>query len=64
MIVKKRASGLSSIAIAVAVAFLYYILDAVFIAFGRGGWIMPSLAASLSHIVAFCTSVYMIAKLP
>ena len=64
LIVKKRASGLSSIAIAVAVAFLYYILDAVFIAFGRGGWIMPSLAASLSHIVAFCTSVYMIAKLP
>jgi len=64
LLAKKRGSGLSSIGIAIMMAFLYYILDAVFIAFGRGGWLPPFLAASLSHIAALVTSVYFIAKLP
>jgi lipopolysaccharide export system permease protein len=64
MMVKKRASGLSSIGISIIVAFFYYILDAVCIALGRGGWIMPSLAASLSHIMALSAGIYLIRKLP
>lgn len=64
LLVKKRGSGLSSIGIAIMMAFLYYIVDAVFIAFGRGGWMPPFLAASFSHIAALVASLYFIAKLP
>jgi lipopolysaccharide export system permease protein len=64
MIVKKRASGLSSIGISILVVFLYYILEATCVAFGRGGWVAPFLAVSLSHIIAFSTGIYLILKLP
>jgi lipopolysaccharide export system permease protein len=64
MMVKKRASGLSSIGISIVVAFFYYILDAICVALGRGGWMPPILAVSLSHILTLATGVYLIAKLP
>lgn len=64
MIIKRRATGLSAIGIAIMVSFLYYILDAVCVAFGRGGWIAPFLAASLSHFITLTVSLYLISKLP
>lgn len=64
LIMKRRATGLSSIGLSLVVGFLYYILDAISIALGKGGLFMPILAASLSHIVALFSSLYLIAALP
>jgi lipopolysaccharide export system permease protein len=64
LMMKKRATGLSSIGISIMVGFLYYILDAICIAFGRGGLLIPVISASLSHITAFLYSVYLISALP
>ena len=61
---RKRATGLSSIGISIMVGFLYYILDAICIALGKGGLFIPIISASLSHITAFLYSVYLISALP
>ena len=60
----KRASGMAAIGISIIVGFLYYVLDAVCLAIGKSGLLMPSLAASLSHIIILSTSLYLIKKLP
>jgi len=64
LMMHKRATGLSSIGISIMVGFLYYIVDAVFIAIGRGGALPPFLAASLSHICALAFSLIIIDHLP
>ena len=61
---RKRATGMSAIGISIIVGFLYYVLDAVCLAIGKSGLLMPSLAASLSHIIALLGSLYFIQKLP
>ncbi len=63
LMMHKRASGLSSIGISIMVGFLYYILDAVCIAIGRGGAIPPLATATLSHIIALSFSLYFINNL-
>lgn len=64
LMMKKRATGMSSIGISIMVGFLYYVLNAVSIAMGMDGILIPILAASLSHIIALIFSFYMIFKLP
>jgi lipopolysaccharide export system permease protein len=64
LIVKKRAAGLSSIGICILVGFMYYIMDAVSIALGRSGLLMPLVAASLSLLIALVTGLYLILRLP
>jgi len=64
LMMHKRATGLSSIGISIMVGFLYYIIDAVFIAIGRGGAIPPFAAASLSHAIALTFSLIFINNLP
>ncbi|MGD0336662.1 MAG: LptF/LptG family permease [Candidatus Omnitrophota bacterium] len=59
-----RATGLSSIGLSLMVGFLYYILDAVGVALGRGGILTPLLATSVSHIVMLLFSLYMIEAMP
>jgi lipopolysaccharide export system permease protein len=61
---RKRATGISSLGISIILAFLYYVLNAVSIALGKGEVLMPFLAASLSHIIALSFSLYMIFTLP
>lgn len=61
---KKRATGISSIAFSIMVGFLYYVLNAVSIAFGKAGILMPFLSASLSHILALVSALYLINTLP
>jgi lipopolysaccharide export system permease protein len=61
---KKRATGLSSLGISIILGFLYYVLTAVGIALGKSGVLMPTLAVSLSHILALITSIYLIHTLP
>jgi lipopolysaccharide export system permease protein len=64
LMLRRRATGLSSIGVSIIVGFLYYILDAVSIALGRGGVLAPVLAASLSHILVFLFSLHLINRLP
>lgn len=64
LMMHKRATGMSSIGVSIVVGFCYYVLDAVCIAIGKSGLLMPSLAASLSHIIVLSSSLYLIAKLP
>ncbi|MCK9432408.1 MAG: LPS export ABC transporter permease LptG [Candidatus Omnitrophica bacterium] len=64
LMMRKRATGMSSIGVSIIVGFLYYILDAICLALGKSGLLMPVLAASLSHIVMLSGSIYLISKLP
>jgi lipopolysaccharide export system permease protein len=50
--IKKRATGLSSLGLSLILGFLYYVLNAISIALGKAGILMPFLSASLSHIIA------------
>lgn len=64
MMMKKRATGLSSVGLSIMVGFLYYVLNAVSIALGKAGILMPILAVSLSHILALISAIYLIQALP
>jgi len=62
--IKRRATGLASLGLSIIMGFLYYVLNAVGIALGKGGILVPGLAVSLSHITAFITAIYLINTLP
>jgi lipopolysaccharide export system permease protein len=64
LLMRKRATGMSSIGVSIIVGFLYYVLDAVCLAIGKSGLIVPILAASLSHLIVLSGSLYLIARLP
>ena len=64
LMMRRRATGLSSIGVSILVGFLYYILEAVGMALGMGGALPPLLAASASHIIALAFSIYLINSLP
>ncbi|MFH1888783.1 MAG: LptF/LptG family permease [Candidatus Omnitrophota bacterium] len=64
MMLKKRATGMSSVGLSIMVGFLYYVLNAICIALGKAGILIPWLAASLSHIVALTSALYLIHALP
>jgi lipopolysaccharide export system permease protein len=64
MMIKNRATGLSSVGLSLMVGFFYYVLNAVSIALGKAGLLAPFLAASLSHFVILILSLYLISKLP
>ena len=64
LLMRKRATGMSSVGVSIIVGFLYYILDAVCLAVGKSGLIMPLVAASMSHIIVLSGSLYLISKLP
>jgi lipopolysaccharide export system permease protein len=61
---KKRATGLSAMGLAMTVGFLYYVLNAVSIALGKAGVLSPFLGVSISHILVFLVSLYLITTLP
>ncbi|MDD5464994.1 MAG: LptF/LptG family permease [Candidatus Omnitrophica bacterium] len=64
LMMRKRATGMSAIGVSIMVGFFYYVLDAVCLALGKSGLLMPALSASLSHMIVLSTSLYLIAKLP
>jgi lipopolysaccharide export system permease protein len=64
VLMKKRATGLSSVGLSIMLGFFYYVLNAVSIALGKAGLLMPTLAVSLSHIIALITATYFIRSLP
>jgi lipopolysaccharide export system permease protein len=61
---KKRATGISSLGVSIMLGFIYYVVDAVSIAFGKAGYLAPIIAASLSHIIFFLLGLYLIYNLP
>ena len=63
LIMHKRATGLSSAGIAILIGFLYYVVNAVSLAFGKAGLFPPILAASLSHILFLSLGLYLTWKL-
>jgi len=64
LMVKKRATGLSSLGISIMLGFLYYVLSAISIALGKAGILTPFLAVSLSHSLVFLFGLYLIHNLP
>jgi len=64
LLMRKRATGMASVGISIIVGFLYYVLDAIFLAIGKSGLLMPAVAASLSHLIILFGSLYLIARLP
>jgi len=61
---KKRATGLSAMGLAMTIGFLYYVFNAVCIALGKAGVLEPLIAVSLSHLVVFSFSLYLIFEQP
>lgn len=61
--IKKYSTGISSLGISIILAFSYYVVNAISIASGKAGFLTPSIATSLSHILALTLSLYLIAKL-
>ena len=64
LMMRKRATGLSSIGISILVGFLYYVLDPVSAAFGYAGYLSPFFAASSAHILVLLSSLYLIQRIP
>ncbi len=64
LMMRKRATGLSSIGLSIMVGFFYYIADAIIVAFGRGGVFMPAIAVSLTHIIGLAFALYLINTSP
>lgn len=62
--IKKRATGFSSLGLSLMLGFLYYVLNAISIALGKAGILIPFLAVSLSHIAALLFSVYLTSVIP
>lgn len=64
LMIRKRATGLSSLGVSIMVGFLYYVLNAVSIAMGKAGILVPILSVSLSHILVLIYSLYLITTIP
>ena len=60
LMIKKRASALSSVGISILLGFLYYVSSAVSLAFGKAGFLPPFLAASLAHMMFLGFGLYKI----
>jgi lipopolysaccharide export system permease protein len=60
LILRRRATGLSSLGIAIMVGFLYYVVNAVSIAFGKAGLLPPIASVCLSHILFLSFGLYLI----
>jgi lipopolysaccharide export system permease protein len=62
--IKKRVTALASFGICFVVGFLYYVSNAISIAFGKAGFLPPLLAVSLSHVIFFLWGIYLVYNLP
>lgn len=62
LMLRKRATGMSSLGVSIMMGFFYYVVNAVSIALGKAGVFPPLLAASFSHIVFLSIAVYLIVR--
>jgi lipopolysaccharide export system permease protein len=63
-VMKRHATGLASFGLAIIMGFLFYVLNAVSVAFGKGGMLPPFLSASLPQLISLTFGLYLIKKLP
>ena len=56
----RRGSTFSAIGIAIGIGFLYYVANAVFLAFGKGGLFHPIVAAWLAPVLFVLTALLII----
>lgn len=59
---RRKALTFTAIGIAVAISFLYYVLDAIGLALGKGGAVHPIIAAWLAPFIFFLLAVFSIKK--
>jgi lipopolysaccharide export system permease protein len=60
MMLKRRSAGIFSLGLSIIMGFIYYVLNAVSVAMGYAGILPPGIAVSLSHLLIFCFSAYLI----
>jgi lipopolysaccharide export LptBFGC system permease protein LptF len=63
MRIRGRATALASFGISFAVGFIYYVSDAIALAFGKAGILPPFLAASAGHLFFLGLGIYLILEL-
>ena len=56
----KNISLALNIALLLAIGFLYYVLEAVGLAFGKGGYFVPIVSAWIAPVTFFITALYLI----
>lgn len=56
----RKGATFSAIGIAIGIGFLYYVANAVFLAFGKGGLFHPIIAATLAPILFVLTAILII----
>ncbi len=59
---RRKAMTFTSIGIAIAIGFLYYVFNAVGLALGKGGAVPPILAAWLAPLIFFIIAIILIKK--
>lgn len=64
LMIKRKATGLSSIGIACLLGFFYFVLNAVSIALGKAGILPSFLSVCLSHLIIFSISLYLLYRIP
>jgi lipopolysaccharide export system permease protein len=64
LIIKRRATGLSSLGLSIIMGFLYYVLSAICVALGKGAILPPLLSVSITHILALFFSLFLITSIP
>ncbi len=57
---RRKALTFTSLGIAIGIGFAFYVLNAVGLAFGKGGLLPPALSAGLAPGVCFFTAIYFI----
>lgn len=62
--IKKRVTALTSFGICFLVGFLYYVSNAVGVAFGKAGFLPAIIAVSLSHILFLLFGIFVVYNLP
>lgn len=61
--IKGRVTTLSSFGISFILGFLYYMFNAISLAFGKAGFLPPVFAASLGHLVFLFLGLYLISEI-
>jgi len=62
MVGRRKAMTFTSLGIAMAIGFLYYVCNAVGLALGKGGLFAPMFAAWLAPLLFLCLAMYLIRK--
>ena len=57
---RRKAITFTSIGIAIAIGFFYYVIEAVGLAFGKGGYFAPVISAWIAPVIFLAAAIYLI----